>query len=69
MKRTILFLIMAVICLNVICAVIDYTAINHQTLPVYSGSLSDPIVKIVYEDANGLYVFVEYEGVLYVCYL
>jgi hypothetical protein len=69
MKRTILFLIMAVISLNVICAVIDYTAINHQTLPVYSGSLSDPIVKIVYEDANGIYVFVEYEGVLYVCYL
>lgn len=69
MKRTILFLIMAVISLNVICAVIDYTAINHQTLPIYSGSLSDPIVKIVYEDANGIYVFVEYEGVLYVCYL
>lgn len=69
MKRTILFLIMAVISLNVICAVIDYTAINHQTLPVYSGSWSDPIVKIVYDDPNGIYVFVEYEGVLYVCYL
>lgn len=44
MKRIILFLIMAVISLNVICAVIDYTAINHQTLPVYSGSLGTPIV-------------------------
>jgi hypothetical protein len=47
MKRLVLFLALAVISLNVICAVIDYTAINHQTLPVYSGSLSDPIVKTV----------------------
>ena len=31
MKRLILFLIMAVISLNVICAVIDYAAMNHQT--------------------------------------
>ena len=69
MKRLILFLVMAVISLNVVCAVIDYAAINHQTLPVYSGSLSDPMVKIVYEDPFGMYVFVEYEGVLYVFYL
>ncbi|MCB5223650.1 MAG: hypothetical protein WCY21_03350 [Candidatus Cloacimonadaceae bacterium] len=34
MKRIILFLIMAVISLNVICAVIDYTTINHQTRDV-----------------------------------
>ena len=69
MKRIILFLIMAVISLNVICAVIDYAAINHQTLPVYSGSLSDSLVKIVYEDPYGIYVLVEYEGILYVFYL
>ncbi|MDD3535495.1 MAG: hypothetical protein PHC50_05045 [Candidatus Cloacimonetes bacterium] len=69
MKRIILFLIMAAVSLNVICAVIDYTAINHQTLPVYSGSLSDPIVKIVYDDPYGIYVIIELEGVLYVFYL
>jgi len=69
MKKLILCLTMAVISLNMICAVIDYTAINHQTLPVYTGSLIDPIAKIVYEDQNGQYVFVEYQGVLYVCYL
>lgn len=69
MKRTILFLIMAVISLNLICAVIDYAAINHQSLPFYCGSLSDPMVKIVYEDPYGIYVFVEHEGVLYVAYL
>lgn len=69
MKKTILFLIMAVISLNLTCAGIDYTAIIDQTIPVYSGSLSDPIVKIVYEDPYGIYVFVEYEGVLYIFYL
>ncbi len=69
MKKLILFLIVAVISLNMICAVIDYTAINHQTLPVYSGSLDNPSIKIVYEDPYGIYVFVEYEGVLYVFFL
>ncbi|MCB5271315.1 MAG: hypothetical protein LHW56_05675 [Candidatus Cloacimonetes bacterium] len=69
MKRIMLYVVLVVVSLNLLCAVIDYTAINHQTLPVYTGSLSDPIVKIVYEDQNGQYVFVEYDGVLYVCYL
>ncbi|MDD3534518.1 MAG: hypothetical protein PHC50_00015 [Candidatus Cloacimonetes bacterium] len=69
MKRLLLVLSVAVISLNMMCAVIDYSAINHQTLPVYSGSLNNPIIKIVYEDPYGLYVFIEYEGVLYVCYL
>lgn len=64
-----LYVVLAVVSLNLCCAVIDFTAINHQTLPVYSGSLSDPIVKIVYEDPNGLYYYVEYDGVLYVYYL
>ncbi|MCB5265366.1 MAG: hypothetical protein PHG34_08870 [Candidatus Cloacimonetes bacterium] len=69
MKKLMLYVVLVVVSLNLLCAVIDYTAINHQTLPVYTGSLSDPIVKIVYEDQNGQYVFVEYDGVLYVCYL
>ena len=64
-----LYVVLAVMSLNLLCAVIDYTAINHQTLPVYTGSLIDPIAKIVYEDQNGPYVFVEHQGVLYVCYL
>ncbi|MDD3563924.1 MAG: hypothetical protein PHR32_09665 [Candidatus Cloacimonetes bacterium] len=69
MKRIMLYVVLVVVSLNLLCAVIDYTTINHQTLPVYTGLLSDPIVKIVYEDQNGQYVFVEYDGVLYVCYL
>jgi len=69
MKRLILFLVMAVFGLTLVCAEIDYTAISAQSLPLYTGSLSDPIVKIVYEDPNGLYVFVEYNGILYVCFL
>lgn len=69
MKRIILFLVLAVFCLNLICAEIDYKAIQPQSLPLFTGSLSNPIVKIVYEDQNGQYVYVEYEGVLYVCYL
>lgn len=69
MKRIILFLALAVVSLSLICAEIDYTAILHQSLPLYTGSLADPIVKIVYEDQNGQYVYVEYQGVLYVAYL
>jgi len=69
MKRTILFLIMAVISLNVICSEIDYTSIPPESLPLYIGSLSDPVVKIVYENQHGKYVYVEYQGVLYVAYL
>jgi len=69
MKKLILYIVLAVVCLNLFCAVIDYTVIDHQTLPVYKGSLNDPIVKIVYEDPYGLYIFVEYEGVLCVFYL
>ena len=69
MKRIILFLVLAVFSLNLVCAEIDYTAIPPHSLPLFKGSLSDPIVKIVYEDPNGIYVLVEYEGVLYVFYL
>ncbi|MEN6387129.1 MAG: hypothetical protein ABFD79_18270 [Phycisphaerales bacterium] len=69
MKRIILFLALAVFSINLIYAKIDYTAIPPQSLPIYTGSLGDPVIKIIYEDPNGLYVFVEYEGVLYVCYL
>jgi hypothetical protein len=69
MKRLFLFLVLAVFSINLVCAEIDYTAISAQSLPLYTRSLSDPLIKIVYEDPNGLYVFVEYNGVLYVCYL
>jgi len=69
MKRFIFYAVLAVISLNVYCAVIDYTMINPQTLPVYSGSLSDPNVRTIYEDPNGINLFIEYEGVLYVIYL
>lgn len=69
MKRIVLFLALAVVSLSLICAEIDYTAIPPQSLPLYTGSLEDPLIKIVYEDQNGKYVYVEYNGVLYVCYL
>lgn len=69
MKRLILFLALAVVSLSLICAEIDYTAIPPQSLPIYTGSLEDPLIKIVYEDQNGQYVYVEYQGVLYVAYL
>mgnify|MGYP000891562096 CR=1 FL=1 len=69
MKRIILFLALAVVSLSLICAEIDYTAIPPQSLPLYTGSLENPLIKIVYEDQNGKYVYVEYNGVLYVCYL
>lgn len=53
MKRIILFLALAVVSLSLICAEIDYTAIPPQSLPLYTGSLGDPHIKIAYEDQNG----------------
>ncbi len=64
-----MFLVLAVFGLNLICAEIDYSAIDHQTLPVYTGSIEDPGIRVIYEDKYGLYIIVEYEGVLYVYYL
>ena len=69
MKRLVMFLVLAVFSLNLICAEIDYSAIDHQTLPVYTGSLEGPEIRIIYEDKYGLYIIVEYEHVLYVYYL
>ncbi|HHZ15459.1 MAG TPA: hypothetical protein GX398_05045 [Candidatus Cloacimonetes bacterium] len=68
MKKVILFLVLAVFSLNLVCAVPDYSMIPPQSLPTFTGSLDDPQVNYVYEDTNGLYVYVEYEGVLYVFY-
>lgn len=69
MRKLVMFLILAVFSLNLICATIDYSAINHQTLPVYTESLEDPEIRIVFEDKYGLYIMVEYQDVLYVYYL
>ena len=69
MKKVILLLVLAVLSLNLFCAAPDYTMIPPQSLPTFTGSLDDPQVNYVYEDPNGLYVYVEYEGVLYVFYL
>jgi hypothetical protein len=69
MKKVILLLVLAVLSLNLVCAAPDYTMIPPQSLPTFTGSLDDPQVNIVYYDASGVYLLVEYEGVLYVFYL
>ena len=69
MKKVILLLVLAVLSLNLVCAVPDYSMIPPQSLPTFTGSLDDPQVNIVYYDASGVYLLVEYEGVLYVFYL
>ena len=69
MKKLVIFLVLAVFSLNLFCAVIDYSIIDHQTLPVYTGSLENPEIRIIYEDPFGIYILVEYDNVLYVFYL
>ena len=50
-------------------AELPYKGIDPNTVPVFIGSLNDPGVKIVYEDPEGEYIFIEIDGVLYVYYL
>ena len=69
MKKVILLLVLAVLSLNLVCAAPDYTMIPPQSLPTFTGSLDDPQVNIVFEDKEGVYVYVIYKGVLYVFYL
>ncbi len=69
MKKLLLVLVLAVFSLNLVCAAPDYSIIPPQSLPTFTGSLEDPQIYIVYEDPEGVYVYIEYEGVLYVYYL
>lgn len=69
MKRLIFYAVLVVVSINLYSAVIDYTFINPQSLPVFSGSMSDPNIRIVYEDPDGVYVYIEIDGVLYVANL
>ena len=69
MKKVILLLVLAVLSLNLVCAPLDYASIPPQSLPTFTGSLDDPQVYVVYHDASGVYLLIEYEGVLYVYYL
>ncbi|MDZ4182413.1 MAG: hypothetical protein U1B83_06015 [Candidatus Cloacimonadaceae bacterium] len=42
---------------------------DPTTMPVYTGSINDPNVKVVYEDTTGKYVVVIVDGVLKIYYL
>lgn len=69
MKKFFLIGILLVLCFNLLMAEIDYTQVDPLSLPTYSGSLLDPSVKVVYEDANGQYILVEINGQLHAYYL
>lgn len=45
------------------------TKYDPNTLPVFTGSINDPTVKVVYEDSTGNYVVVIVDGVLKIYYL
>ncbi len=68
MKRLVLLLVLAVLSLNLVCAEWDYAAKPPESLPVYTGSLNDPDVQIIFEDADGEFVFVLHNGVFYIFY-
>ena len=69
MKKVVLFLVLAVLSLNLVCAAIDYSLIPPQSLPTFTGSLDDPQVNIVFEDPEGVYLYIENNGFLYVNYI
>ncbi|MDP2173383.1 MAG: hypothetical protein Q8M98_01245 [Candidatus Cloacimonadaceae bacterium] len=46
-----------------------YENIDPYTLPVYIGCISDPLIKVVYEDSTGKYILVIVDGVIKVYYL
>ncbi|HOH98134.1 MAG TPA: hypothetical protein PL188_07500 [Candidatus Cloacimonadota bacterium] len=67
MKKIVILVSMAVLMMNLYCG--EFIIDPNLRLPVYTGSINDPCLRIVYEDANGEYILVEFEGVLYVFYL
>lgn len=69
MKKLFLIGMVLVLCCSLLIAEIDYTQVDPLSLPTYSGSLYEPSVKVVYEDANGQYILVEVNGVLHAYYL
>lgn len=69
MKKLFLIGILSVLCFAFLLAEIDYTMVDPRSLPTYSGSLYEPSVKVVYEDANGQYILVEINGQLHAYYL
>lgn len=69
MKKIVLALLMVLLVLSMLFAAMDYTKVDPLSLPTYAGSLIVPEVKIVYEDANGEYILVEINHILYAFYL
>ncbi|NLK49696.1 MAG: hypothetical protein GX294_03510 [Candidatus Cloacimonetes bacterium] len=69
MKKLCLIGILSVMCFAFLFAEPDYTMIDPLSLPTYSGSLYEPSVKVVYEDASGKYILVEVNGKLHAYYI
>ncbi|MDD2424379.1 MAG: hypothetical protein PHT37_06925 [Candidatus Cloacimonetes bacterium] len=69
MKKLAITGLLLLVLLNMLFAAMDYTMLDPLSLPTYTGPLSSPEVKIVYEDANGEYILVEIDGQLHVFYL
>lgn len=69
MRKMTLLVMLVVLCSILLYGAIDYSKVDPNCLPTYTGSLCNPETRVVYTDSNGLYVLIEYKGVLYVLYI
>ncbi|HOD17855.1 MAG TPA: hypothetical protein PLF50_07040 [Candidatus Cloacimonadota bacterium] len=68
-NRFIVIVLSLMFSVGLFCSELPYKAIDPNTIPIFVGSINDPSVKIVYEDPEGEYIFIEINGILYVYYL
>jgi len=68
-NRFIVIVLSLMFFIGLFCSELPYKAIDPGTVPVFKGSMEDPGIRIVYEDPEGEYIFIEIDGVLYVYYL
>lgn len=69
MKKIPLVILLLMLVLNVLFAALDYSTVDPLSLPTYTGSLNNPSIRVVYEDADGKYILVEINGILYAFYM
>ncbi|MCB5271530.1 MAG: hypothetical protein LHW56_06765 [Candidatus Cloacimonetes bacterium] len=69
MRKMTLLVMLVVLCSSLLFGALDYSVIDPGCLPTYTGSLCDPEIRIVYTDASGLYILIEYQGVLHIVYI
>ncbi|HOV16373.1 MAG TPA: hypothetical protein PLF50_02600 [Candidatus Cloacimonadota bacterium] len=69
MKKITIVLLLLIFVMGLLFSEVSYSTIDPLSLPTYTGPLNNPNVKIVFEDANGEYILVIFDGKLYAFYM